>query len=196
MSIKRAFKISTILIIVLLVVSAAAFLLDYLKVLPVAGLLQKVPVVGKLAGKQEVAAKSTEELIREAVAEAKKNSAAEVDRYKKKVGEMDQQSGIISKENELLEAKSRGLQTKVDELQAWKTQQEQQNAVNTNYPKLASYYAEMKPAKAAEIMKNQSDEMNVGILKNLEGDQVAKILSAMEPSTAARLVELIGGKQQ
>lgn len=197
MAVRRAFKISTIIIIILLVVSAIAFLLDYLSILPVSGMVQKVPIVGRLAAKDEaVKVKDAAELIEEAVAEAKKTAAAETDRYKKKIGEMEQQAAVISKEKQLLEAKNQGLQTKVDALQAWKnTQQQQQQVAKTDFPKLAQYYAEMKPAKAAEIMKNLSDEMNVGILQNLEADQVAKILSAMEPGTAARLVELMNGRQ-
>lgn len=193
MAIKRAFKISTILIFILLVVSAAAFLLDYLSILPVSGTLQKVPVVGKLAAKKdEPAAKSAAEMVEEAVAEAKKSAAGEIERYKKKIGELEQQIANTSKEKELLEAKSKGLQTKVDELQAWKN--EQQQAVKTDFSKLAKYYGEMKPAKAAEIMKNQSDEMNVGILQNMEDDQVARILSAMDPVKAADLVEQMNGQ--
>ena len=193
MAIKRAFKISTILIFILLVVSAAAFLLDYISILPVSGTLQKVPVVGKLAAKKdEPAAKSAAEMVEEAVAEAKKSAAGEIERYKKKIGELEQQIANTSKEKELLEAKSKGLQTKVDELQAWKN--EQQQAVKTDFSKLAKYYGEMKPAKAAEIMKNQSDEMNVGILQNMEDDQVARILSAMDPVKAADLVEQMNGQ--
>ncbi|TLM91508.1 MAG: hypothetical protein FDZ75_06085 [Actinobacteria bacterium] len=99
----------------------------------------------------------------------------------------------ISKEKQLLEAKNRGLQTKADELQAWKTEQQKQ-VVKTDFPQLAKYYAEMKPAKAAEIMKLLSDEMNVGILQNMEDDQVAKILSAMDPAKAADLVEQMNGQ--
>lgn len=198
MALRRAFKMSTIIIIVLLVISAVAFLLDYLSILPVSRTVQKVPIVGRLAAKEEtVEVKDTAELIAEAVSAEKKTAALETDRYKKKIGQMDQQTAVMSKEKQLLEAKNQGLQTKVDELQAWKNEQQQQQVPKADYTKLASFYAEMKPAKAAEIMKNLSDEMNIGILQNLEPDQTAKILSAMEPVEAARLVEIMnGGKVQ
>jgi len=193
-AIGRAFKISTIIIIILLAVSAVVYLLDILGLYSVSGMMKKVPVVGRLADKEEAMdGKSTADIIEEAVAEAKKNAKLEIARYQKKISEIDRQLAVISKEKKLLEAKNQSLQTKVDELQAWKN--EQQQVVKADYPKLAQYYAGMKPAAAAKIMENLSAEMNVGILQNMEDDQVAKILSAMPPEKAAGLVEQMNGQQ-
>lgn len=61
------------------------------------------------------------------------------------------------------------------------------------YQNLAGYYAGMKPAAAAQILKNQDTREVAGILANMDSDQAGEILSAMDPALAARLVELIAG---
>ena len=194
MALRRAFKVSTILIISLLFLSGVFYLLDVLGVFSVAGTLARVPVVGKLAEKKDkVATKSTDELIREAVEAAKKEAAQNTDRYKKKVSELDQQLARTSKEKQLLEQEQLKLQTDVETLQAWKSQQQQ--AAKTDYPKLAQYYAGMKPAVAVKIMDNLTDEINIGILQNMTEDEVAQILSAMDPKMAARLVAQMNGQK-
>lgn len=202
MALRRAFKISTIIIMILLGISALMFALNYLDIFPVTGMMQNVPVVGELAVKRDKTGgeKSTDELIKEAEAEVKKASLREIEqykrdieRYKKKVSEIEQQVSVISKEKKLLETRNMSLQTKVDGLEA--LQKEQELAAKPDFPKLAQYYSGMKPAAAVKIMDNLTVEMNVGILQNLEGDQVAKILSAMDPKKAAVLVEQMNGQE-
>ncbi|NLC08044.1 MAG: hypothetical protein GX755_08805 [Syntrophomonadaceae bacterium] len=108
---------------------------------------------------------------------------------KRKIQEQeDLLQGIIG-EKQALEQNKLALEQKIQDLEKKVAllSSEQSAEKNVDYQQLADYYAEMKPAAVVAIMDNLDDETVLGILKEMEFDQVAKILTAMQPERAARL---------
>ena len=57
---------------------------------------------------------------------------------------------------------------------------------------LASSYSDMDPAVAAKIMKNLSDKDVLFVLASVQKKQEAKILAALDPVRAAKLMTILG----
>lgn len=69
---------------------------------------------------------------------------------------------------------------------------EQLNNRSQSYKDLARYYAEIRPENVVEIFnQNFAQEDIVGILREMNTDEVARILSAMEPRKAAEITNLM-----
>lgn len=61
--------------------------------------------------------------------------------------------------------------------------------LDDNLTKLIDTYQEMAPRNAASILANMSDSIAIGILREIDEEQRAAILSAMDPENAAMLTE-------
>ena len=59
----------------------------------------------------------------------------------------------------------------------------------TDIAELVKIYEEMSPIVAAEIITSLDTNMSVSILKNMESDKIASILSLMNPETAAKITK-------
>jgi len=60
---------------------------------------------------------------------------------------------------------------------------------------LASSYNDMDPAVAAKIMKNLSDKDVLFVLASVQKKQAAKILGALDPVRAAKLMTILGSSK-
>ena len=67
-----------------------------------------------------------------------------------------------------------------------------------NLANLAKYYGAMKPAKAAEILKDDgelSEEMGAGIISRLAPAKAGKIMTSMDPAYAGRITKIMQNLQ-
>ena len=65
-----------------------------------------------------------------------------------------------------------------------------------NIKELARFYAKVKPARAAEILQQESelsDTTVAALMKNLPPPQMAKIMGYMNPDFAARITKIMQG---
>jgi len=86
-------------------------------------------------------------------------------------------------------AKLQSLQAEMDKLLA-KRDAEQQKQVDS----LVKIYAAMKPANAARIFNNLSDDVLIPVAGQMKADALAPILSAMNPDAAQKLTVKLANK--
>lgn len=184
----RALVIILIIICFLGLVGGGVWALDYLAVIDTGKTVEKIPVVGQYFAEEqgENPEGTTDETPVDPLQEENEKLAAEIVNLKKTVGELEQQVELQKMEND-------GLLEERDEfeksLASMKQSLQENEASKQSYQQLAKYYGAMKPVSAVKIMNNLSDEVVIGILQFMEDDQVAKILSAMDPVRAAELVD-------
>ncbi|KNZ70883.1 MgtE integral membrane protein [Thermincola ferriacetica] len=188
-------KILLILFLLALIfgfIAAVLWALDFTGVLNVQKMGQKIPVVGKYIAddNNKQSEKSPLQLENEQLRMENRQLKEQLDRQKRQLsGEIEDikhKLAVAEEKNKKLAKDKQSLQNTVDSLQEWKSQQEGQTL---SYESLGRYYAEMKPDKAAQIMNNLPDDVTIGILLNLEDEQVTAILSAMDPKKAASIVD-------
>lgn len=107
----------------------------------------------------------------------------EPDSVEKVLAELDKEREEKKKQQENIKE----LEQKIENL---KKEDEKKNDVNIS--KLAKVYNAMKPADAAQIMKNLNDELVIEILRRVKQRQAAKILSQLPPARAARISQSLG----
>lgn len=192
MRVKKVLSSLLIIIFSLGLIAGAVWALDFFAVISVRKIAGNIPVVnryispGKVKDKKNPLENNPLYKENELLKEKNKQLAAEKDRLNKEIGDLQKKIEVAGQEKQaLLEARN-NLQAALDSLQAT---EDEASAADLNYEKLANYYAEMKPADAVKIMANLTDEVNIGILQKLEDEQVAKILSAMDPVKAAEIVD-------
>lgn len=192
MRIKRVMSVSVIVILSLGLITGMIWALDFFAVINVSGTAQKIPVIGKIFPEKDKS-KIKKPVIADPAQEEnkilrtdKEKLNAEISELKKSIGDLEKKIEVVNSEKQTLLDTKNNLQAALDSLEASK---DREASAAVNFEKLSGYYAEMKPEVAVKIMVNLSDEFNIGILQNLEDDQVAKILSAMDPAKAATLVD-------
>jgi flagellar motility protein MotE (MotC chaperone) len=195
---KKILIIFLIIVLVIGLLGGILWVLDFFAVIKVYDYVYEntytLPVVGKrlpLREKDKLImsmkkVKSPQEQETDKFKDDIKKLNEEIVKAKNKQAETAKQLEVLNKEKQVLLEEKDSLKSALDTLQA---SNQQQTAAKLSYEKLALYFAEMKPTDAVKIMNNLTDEVNIGILQKLENEQVAKILSTMDPVKAAVITE-------
>jgi len=177
----------SIIIIVLGLTAGIVWVLDRFAVIDAYGIAKKVPVAGKLLPEKKADDKNSKPAAKpNPLEEENRKLADDINRLKEDIGKLEKQVETANTEKNILQEEKDSLKTALETLRSL---QEEQEGAQISYESIAKYYAEMKPDAAVKIMNNLSEEVNIGILQYLEDEQVAAILSAMDPVKAADLVD-------
>ena len=116
----------------------------------------------------------------------------------------DERLRILAEKEDSLNVERGKVKSKRDSLnEAMGTKKVEQDSAfqklrDENLANLAKYYGAMKPAKAAEILKEDgelSDEMVAGIISRLAPAKAGKIIGSMEPKYAGRITKVMQNLQ-
>lgn len=185
-------RISTVIFIVLGLVGLIVILysLDYLGFLDLKPMAAKVPFLQKYVtniDKTKSAVKQdTDPMDIKLLEEENKQLRNENKSLQRKVKFLTQEKETLAKAKDQLEIEYQDLLSQNEKANPGATNKD---SAETNYDKLAQYYAQMKPDAAVKIMDNLDDPTVIGILNKLDDEQVSKILSKMDPKRAASLVK-------
>lgn len=98
------------------------------------------------------------------------------------------QSALSDKEKRIEQLQSQ-LQKQQDEINSLKVQS---NAKKTDLKTLATYYENMDPQNAANILNQITDNnILIGILGNMNKDNASKILEQLDPKKAADITKIL-----
>ncbi len=159
--------------------------------------LVEMPVLGKYLGKYLTVEPGWFLTPQERRELELKKLAAALKKRQKELNELEQrlkheEAVLKKKEKEvsLREKKLKDLEFKAKELMS------QAVDLDRNYRILAKLYSEMQPAQAADVFTNLSDDIVVNILKRMDGEKAAKIISLMDPRRAADITRrMMVGKE-
>ncbi|MCD6420072.1 MAG: hypothetical protein J7L41_05110 [Synergistetes bacterium] len=159
--------------------------------------LVEMPVVGKYFSKYLrvepgwfLTPQERRKLELKKLAAALKKRQKELNELEQKLNQREKELEKKEKEVSLREKKLKDLKFKAEELMS------QAVDLDKNYRILAKLYSEMQPGEAADVFTNLSDDIVVNILKRMDGEKAAKIISLMDPRRAADITRrMMTGKE-
>ncbi|MGB9779298.1 MotE family protein [Caldanaerobacter sp.] len=109
--------------------------------------------------------------------------------------EIQRKEAIISENEQKIkeqEAQIESLKKEIEELKSENLLLKQQFESRQNSLKdIATYYQNMDPQRAAEILGNLSDQEIINVLITMNKDSASKILEALKPEKAAKITNIL-----
>ncbi|ABY92974.1 MAG: MgtE intracellular region [Caldanaerobacter subterraneus] len=176
---KRNSKIWLIILIIFLILVGGIVSAVYFNLFGSQTFLKKqlanVPVLGSLISPVPVEDKNTQINKLTDELKAKDEKIAE---YETQLKEKEDQINSLKAELEKVQKESDSLKQQLENKQ-------------TNLKDIASYYQNMDPQNAAQILNNMSDEDIIKILRYMDKDSASKILESLKAEKAAKITNIL-----